>query len=105
LVQLEVAVAVAVAGTSTSALSALIVATGAIDVILSSPLTGATQEVINGISVEKIFAVVPAESNGAGSSGSVRSAETSMATEISASTSISLLRSVEVSSPLGLGMV
>lgn len=51
-------------------------------------------EVIRGISVENIFAEVPAESNGAGSKGSVRSAATSTVTDTLASTSTRLLRSV-----------
>lgn len=76
----------------TSALSAVNVAIGGISVILSLPFIGVTHVVISGISVEKICADVPAESNGAGSKGSVRSAETSIATEMLASTRTNELR-------------
>ena len=76
-----------------SASSALIVATGAISVTFSAPLTGLTHEVTSGISVEKILAEVPAASNGGGSKGSVTSAVTPTTTEMLASTSTKLLRS------------
>jgi hypothetical protein len=89
----------------TSALSAVSVATGAIEVMSSVPLTGFTQDVMSGISVEKMLVDVPAESNGAGSRGSVRSADTPTTTEMLASTRtrllISLFWRLGFSSPLG----
>lgn len=81
----------------TFALSAVMVAIGAMEVIFSAPLTGSTHEVMSGNSVEKSEIDVPAESSGAGRRGSVRSAETPTTTDMFASTRTRELRS------LGLG--